>query len=332
MICYNCSTENPDDQKCCSNCGCTLHRIINEKHSVVISMEQQREIGNYKSKSSYKIAQPTQEEILQNEVKMSHTPFAAQNTSKGSSDKAQKMGEKFLTARKRVNLDKEKLFRPDQVKSFDYTSPDRDNIPTTAVVTQNHSKRVNLKKKENAPGSGQGSDGYKTYSGYSPHAENFNPNYNYETGDYSSPVRHIGEYTVIEPGLTKQQFLKLPYLSDARMPYFYSLVLSYACCLGQTIFFCSLSQWIGLIGMFIYLLLIYGVQFRMSKRCAQYIMVLSLFIIFVEMIVNQDIIFLFSCVGSLICGAVATKGIINFEKLWEQYQTTGMISRNGVEW
>ena len=65
MICYNCSTENPDDQKCCSNCGCTLHRIINEKHSVVISMEQQREIGNYKSKSSYKIAQPTQEEILQ---------------------------------------------------------------------------------------------------------------------------------------------------------------------------------------------------------------------------------------------------------------------------
>ena len=79
MKCEFCEKTIPDGSVSCSYCGSLVRNAVSSTSHTVISLEQQKDIGNYKMSSDYKSpkANNSDKEILYG-IDMSHQKFAAQ--------------------------------------------------------------------------------------------------------------------------------------------------------------------------------------------------------------------------------------------------------------
>ncbi len=297
MICDFCQNTIPDDSFSCPCCGAHVSKTVSSSENPVISLEQQAEIGNYKSNISYKISsnEPDEDDPFTYRD-ITRKAFAAQKFTSGDNDNSYHSPRGILIQNNNSPNDKK------------YTMQ---NYESGESVSQSNRKKrpVSLKKERKAVNLSKETTGFIDYSDIS--------------GD-SESVEDFDGCIKIEPGLTKNQLLSLHNLKTIRQPFYSSIVLLYASMVMMIADSRLISSLYPILCLLLVLVFTYGIQFKHSYFCAVACACFGLAFFITGMLFYSSYYGLLFLIG----GILASISIKKFNVLWTQYQETGKLPFN----
>lgn len=325
MKCEFCSCEIEDNSYSCPECGSLVRHSIAEKSHTVISLSQQTDISKHKLKSDYKAYSPDKkEDDFSAYYDVSRQAFAKQKFNSENISTANFSDKDFIVkvtseSTNRYDNGKKYTLKPDNKKQ---NSSSEEASSHKVILKKSSKNKVQLKKAEKKKvqlsknTESISNNDQKTVS--SP--DMFHTSRSFFSVDFEREHIHDG-YVELPDGISKMDFMKLPYLSSVRAPLFLSLISLYICMIMLTFYSTMSLSAYNLINVLLVMALTFGIQFKTSSICAYGCVLHGI---------------LYSLVGNLyfgnsigipifIAGIFASLSIRKFDSLWEEYESTGKI-------
>ena len=312
MKCEFCGETISDNSFSCPNCGSLVRNTLSEKNNTVISIEQQIEIGNYKSSREYKIPKDETNDDPYSYSDISRKPFASQKISSEKNESSNHPKRDVLIKDDNTSTSANSL------NNKSYTMQ-KSNIGEVVIQSNtpngkasSKKKRVNLSKKKNKVNLSK--------EIHNPtNADNF-----INLTDNSASPEILDGCVDIQPGLTKNQLMSLHNLHSVRIPYYSSVLCFYFTLVYMTYnLFSNMSLYI-IINIFLVMGLTFGIQFKYNYSCAVGCIVFGVVYSVTGILFFNTLAGLFIVLG----GILAERSIKNFNNLWTQYQETGRLPLN----
>ena len=353
MKCEFCEKNLPDGATSCPYCGSIVRGFLSDKGNTVISIEQQKDIGNYKMSSDYKTPEKVEsEEQIFYGIDMSHQKFSAQKFSSSDNSKSTithignaVIDENGFSSGRSLSYSGAAPIESDSGSNLNSNAekcefcgkplePNSANCPScgSAVrkIISNKSNTVISVEQQKDIGNYKMSSEYKAPAPDSDNKEirfgnamsrgKFVPQ-KFAAGSTDFKFKSKEATADVPYGLNKHQFMKLYHLHSVRVPFFAAILVMYLSMVGMLISSIKAYNQYSLIPIPLIMFCTYGLQFKYNYYCAIGTLVFGM------TYSVTGVIYYGTYMGFpiLIAGLLAFFSVKKFNKLWDMYLKTGTV-------